>query len=160
MHSLALKMVFSNIRYVVLACGIFTVMFLALIYISEYLFISPYLTLYVPDYGILGFTLIVLVSSLTGLVLSMAIYSTLALKDGKKSAGSGFTGSLIGTAAGTCSCSSVGFAIFSIFGVAGSTATSFLREYEIPLRLLSIAILVVTYFYMARKLGVACSLKN
>ena len=31
----------------------------------------------------------------------MAIYSTLALKDGKKSAGSGFTGSLIGTAAGT-----------------------------------------------------------
>ena len=100
LHSLALKMVFSNIRYVVLACGIFTVMFLALIYISEYLFISPYLTLYVPDYGILGFTLIVLVSSLTGLVLSMAIYSTLALKDGKKSAGSGFTGSLIGTA--TC----------------------------------------------------------
>ena len=80
----------------------------------------------------------------------MAIYSTLALKDGKKSAGSGFTGSLIGTAAGTCSCSSVGFAIFSIFGVAGSTATSFLREYEIPLRLLSIAILVVTYFYMAK----------
>ena len=55
---------------------------------------------------------------------------------------------------------SVGFAIFSIFGVAGSTATSFLREYEIPLRLLSIAILLVTYFYMARKLGVACSLKN
>ena len=81
LHSLALKMVFSNRQYVVLACGIFTVMFLALIYVSEYLFISPYLTLYVPDYGILGFAMIVLVSSLTGLVLSMAVYSTLALKD-------------------------------------------------------------------------------
>ena len=159
MHFLALKTVFSNIRYVIAACVIFTAMFLALIYISEYLFISPYLTLYVPDYGFLGFSLIALVSALTGLVLSMAIYNILSLKAGKKSAGSGFAGSIIGTAAGTCSCSSVGFAIFSIFGVAGSTATSFLREYEIPLRLLSIAILIVTYFYTARKISAECRLK-
>ncbi|MDI1495317.1 MAG: putative membrane protein [Cenarchaeum symbiont of Oopsacas minuta] len=157
LHSLVLAMIFSNVRYVILACGVFTTMFFALNYIAEYLFISPYLVLHVPTYEIVGFFLIVLVASLIGLVISMAIYSIQMLKSKKTSTGSSVTGSVIGIAAGTCSCGPVGFTLFSIFGTIGGTATLFLTNYEIPLRLVSVAILVATYFYMVKTLNRECS---
>jgi len=50
----------------------------------------------------------------------------------------------------------LGFAVISVFGV-GGTATSFLANYEITLRLIYIIILVVTYFYMVRGLFVECN---
>jgi len=78
------------------------------------------------------------------------------LKSSKKKVGSSFIGSIIGASAGACSCGSIGFAVISIFGAVGGAATSFLANYEIPLRLVSIAILVGTYFYMVRGLTAEC----
>ena len=72
---------------------------------------------------------------------------------------SGFIGSIIGASAGACSCGSIGFAVISVFGAVGGAATAFLANYEIPLRLLSIAILVGTYFYMVRGLNTECKIK-
>ena len=81
----------------------------------------------------------------------------LILESSKKKVSSGFIGSIIGASAGACSCGSIGFAVISVFGaVGGAAATSFLANYEIPLRLLSIAILVATYFYMIRGLTREC----
>lgn len=71
---------------------------------------------------------------------------------------SGFIGSIIGASAGACSCGSIGFAVISVFGAVGGAATSFLANYEVPLRLLSIAILVATYFYMVRGLTRECKI--
>ena len=71
---------------------------------------------------------------------------------------SGFIGSIIGASAGACSCGSIGFAVISVFGAVGGAATAFLANYEIPLRLLSIAILVGTYFYMVRGLNTECKI--
>ena len=68
----------------------------------------------------------------------------------------GFIGSMIGASAGACSCGSIGFAVISVFGAVGGAATSFLANYEVPLRLLSIGILIVTYFYMVRGLTAEC----
>ena len=157
-HKLALKLVFSNPKYVGLSIGIFTAMIIPLSYVAEYLFLKPKLTLFVPDYSAFGFVLIVIVSALTGMVLSMGIYRIIMLKSSKKKMSSGFIGSIIGASAGACSCGSVGFAVISVFGAVGGAATSFLTNYEIPLRLLSIGILVVTYFYMVRGLSTECKI--
>ena len=157
-HKLALKTVFSNPKYVGLSIGIFTAMIIPLSYIAEYLFFKPKLTLFVPDYAAFGFVLIIVVSALTGIVLSMGIYRIVMLKSSKKKMSSGFIGSMIGASAGACSCGSIGFAVISVFGAVGGAATSFLANYEIPLRILSIAILVGTYFYMVKGLTAECKI--
>ena len=157
-HKLALKIVFSNPKYVGLSVAIFTAMLIPLSYIAEYLFLKPKVILFVPDYSAFGFILIVIVSALTGLVLSMGIYRIIMLKSSKKKMSSGFIGSMIGASAGACSCGSIGFAVISVFGAVGGAATSFLANYEIPLRLFSIAILVATYFYMIRGLSTECKI--
>ena len=159
-HKLALKLVFTNPKYLGLSTVIFTAMMIPLSYIAEYLFLKPKLTLFVPDYSAFGFMLIVMVSALTGIVLSMGIYRIVMLKSSKKKMGSGFIGSMIGASAGACSCGSIGFAVISVFGAVGGAATSFLANYEIPLRLLSIAILVATYFYMVRGLTSECKIPS
>jgi len=155
-HKLALKTVFSNPKYVGLSIGIFTAMIIPLSYIAEYLFFKPKLTLFVPDYATFGFVLIIVVSALTGIVLSMGIYRIIILKSSKKRMSSGFIGSMIGASAGACSCGSIGFAVISVFGAVGGAATSFLANYEISLRILSIVILVGTYFYMVKGLTAEC----
>lgn len=157
-HKLALKLVFSNPKYIGLSIGIFTTMLVPLSYIAEYLFLKPKLTLFVPDYSAFGFVLIVLVSALTGLVLSMGIYRIVILRSSKKKMSSGFVGTIIGASAGACSCGSIGFAVISTFGAVGGAATAFLANYEIPLRLFSIAILVATYFYMVKGLTAECKI--
>ena len=56
-------------------------------------------------------------------------------------------GSIVGSVAGACSCGPVGFAVISTFGSVGATATAFLTNYETPLRIIAIAILIITFFY-------------
>jgi hypothetical protein len=158
MHKQTLKLVFSNPRYSILGGIIFTGMFLPLSYLAEYLFLKPKIVLFVPDYSAFGFVLIVIVSALTGIVLSMGIYRIQILKSSRRKMSSGFIGSIIGASAGACSCGSIGFAVISVFGAVGGAATAFLANYEIPLRLLSIAILVGTYFYMVRGLNTECKI--
>ena len=158
MHKQTLKLIFSNYLYCILAAAIFVAMFVPLTYIAEYLFIEPFLVLYVADYNALGFILIVAVSGLTGLVISMATYRIKMLKSSKRKMSSGFIGSIIGASAGACSCGSIGFAVISVFGAVGGAATAFLANYEIPLRLLSIVILVATYFYMVKGLNKECKI--
>jgi len=156
LHKQALKLVFSNSKYSVSSVAIFVGMLIPLSYVSEYLFFKPYFIFNVAGYNAFGFFLIVAVSALTGLVISMAAYRILMLKTSKKKVGSGFIGSIIGASAGACSCSSIGFAVISLFGAVGGATTAFLTNYEIPLRLASIAILVATYFYMIRGLSSEC----
>ena len=133
-------------------------MFIPLTFIAEYLFFEPSFILHVAGYNALGLILIVAVSALTGLVISMATYRIKMLKSSKRKMSSGFIGSIIGASAGACSCGSIGFAVISVFGAVGGAATAFLANYETPLRLVSIAILVATYFYMVKGLNKECKI--
>ena len=71
---------------------------------------------------------------------------------------SGLVGSIIGVGAGTC-CGGIGVALISIFGAVGGIATSVLTNFEIPLRVASIAILVFTYFMIVKDLNRECKVK-
>lgn len=151
-------MVFSNVYYVTLAIIIFVGLFLLLAYMSQFLFFEPKFLLYVEESEILNFILIVVVASLSGLVTSLSIYRIRLLGESVKKSGSGFLGTVIGASAGACNCSSIGFAIASTFGTAGGIATAFLAQYEIPLRLASIAILVYAYYLAIKDISGQCKM--
>ncbi|MGB6463124.1 MAG: hypothetical protein WA799_05635 [Nitrosotalea sp.] len=160
MQKQVLRLVFSNVTYVTLAIGIFVGLFLLLTYMSQFLFFEPKFLLYVQESEILDFTLIVTVASLSGLVTSLSIYRIRLLGESVKKSGSGFLGTVIGASAGACSCGSIGFAIASTFGAVGGTATAFLTQYEIPLRLVSIAILVYAYYLAIKGISGQCKIRQ
>lgn len=157
-HELALKIVFSNFRYIVLFVIFFVGLFLPLIYATEYLFFEPYFLFYIAEYEVLNFLSIVVICALTGLVLSMSIYRIRFLQASTKKLRSGILGSIIGAGAGAC-CGGIGIALISIFGAVGGVATSILTNFEIPLRVISIGILVFTYFMIVKDLNRECKIK-
>ena len=137
-----IKLVFSDYRYIILAAAIFVGMLIPLSIISEFIFLEPYLIAHIPSGGEISFSLIVILSALSGLVLTMNVYRINAFRHSpKKKMGGGIFGSLIGAAAGACSCGPIGFAVISTFGAVGGVATAFLSNYEIPIRIAAIAIL-------------------
>ena len=153
------SLVFSKFSYVALATLIAVGLFLPLSIISEYFFVQPFLTWHIPSDRVLGFLLIVAVSVMSGIVLSMNVYRIKALRNDMKKMGGGFVGSIIGASAGACSCSSVGFAVVSTFGTVGGIATSFLTNYEIPLRLVALVILSYTYYTTTKAISSECKIK-
>ncbi len=152
------KLVYSNFKYVILASTIFVSMLIGLLILSEYIFLEPYVVAHLPSGSELGFVLIVILSALSALVIPMNIFRINILKSSKQKMGGGIFGSIIGAASGVCSCGPVGFAIISTFGSVGATATAFLTNYEIPIRIIAIAILAVTYFTTVKSLKVECNL--
>ena len=156
----AAKLVFSNPRYLLTAVIIFTSMLFGLLILSEYVFLDPYLVSHLPSGTEFGFVLIIIISALSALVLPMNIFRIHTLKKSKQKMGSGVFGSIIGAAAGTCSCGPIGFTVISIFGSVGATASAFLTNYEIPIRIFAIGILVLTYFTTVKSLKTECKLDS
>ena len=156
MHKEALKTVYSHKKYLVLSITIFVVLLISLSIVSEFIFLSPSFVFYVPTYAILDFTLIGIIAALSGIVTSLSIYRILTLGNSIRKSGTGFFGSIIGVSTGACSCGSFGFAAVSAFGALGGTATSFLTNYETPLRLISIAILCYAYYASVKNISYQC----
>ena len=154
----AFAIVYSNKKYLYLSCAIFATLLVALSIVSEFIFLSPSVIFYVPAYAFMDFILIVTISALSGIVASFSIYRIRIMRNSLKRSGIGFFGSIIGAGAGACSCGSIGFSIVSIFGTIGGTATSFLTNYETPLRLISIAILCYTYYVSAKDITIKCKI--
>jgi hypothetical protein len=152
------KFVFSNPKYIILTIVIFTSMLVGLLILSEYIFLEPYVVSHIPSGTELGFVLIVIISALSALVLPMNIFRIIILQKSKQKMGGGILGSIVGAAAGACSCGPIGFAVISTFGSVGATATAFLTNYEIPIRIVAIGILTVTYFTTVKSLKTECKL--
>ena len=152
----AIRLVFSNLKYLILSIVIFSTMLVGLLILSEYIFLEPYVVSHIPSGTEFGFVLIVTISALSALVLPMNIFRINILKKSKQKMGGGVFGSIIGAAAGACSCGPIGFAVISTFGSVGATATAFLTNYEIPIRIIAIGILAITYFTTVRSLKIEC----
>jgi len=159
LHKQSLKLVYSNISSWIISASLFSVIFIFMLYAREFLFFEPFFAFQLPMDWILSFVLIIVVSGLIALVTSLAVFQMRVMKGTSKKTGTGMVGSAIGLGAGVCSsCGQIGFAIISTFGVAGATSLSFLTVYEIPIRLLAIAILSGTYFVMIKGITKGCKL--
>ncbi len=158
MYNKAFAIVYSNKKYLYLSCVIFVTLLVSLSLVSEFIFLSPTVVFYVPAYAFADFILILIISAISGIVASFSIYRIRTMKNSLNRSGIGFFGSIIGAGAGACSCGSIGFSTVSLFGSIGGTATSFLTNYETPLRLISIAILCYTYYVSAKDITVKCKI--
>ena len=153
----SLKLVFSNYRYSTISVLVTLGLFLSLSIVSEYLFIEPYVVFSVYPETAFNFSLIVIISILAGMVVGMNIFRVRLVKKVRK-IGSSITGTIIGASAGACSCGPIGFSIITTFGTTGSIASSFLTNYEIPLRLISIAILVLVLLTTLKSVSRECKI--
>ena len=151
------KLVFSNYRYSTISILITLGLFFSLSIVSEYLFIEPYVVFSVYPETAFNFSLIVIISILAGMVVSMNIFRVKLVKKVRK-IGSSITGTVIGASAGACSCGPIGFSIITTFGTTGSIASSFLTNYEIPLRLISITILVLVLLTTLKSISRECKI--
>ena len=150
-----LRIVFANPSYILISLGIFFLLFIPLITISEFLFFEPFLVFSIFSETILSFLLIVILSCLSAIAVSLNIYRGKLIKETKK-LGTSIIGTLFGASAGACSCGPIAFSLITTFGTAGSIATSFVTTYEIPIRLISIGILITVVYVTIRSLSHEC----
>ena len=147
--------VYSNPSYIITAIGIFILLFLPLITISEFLFFEPFVVFSIYPETTLSFSLIIVLSFFSALAVSMNIYRVKLIKETKK-IGSSIIGTILGASAGACSCGPIAFSLITTFGTTGSIASSFLTIYEIPIRLTSIGILGLVIFVTTKSLSREC----
>ena len=153
------KVVFSNFKFLILSLVIFSSMLTILLLISEFIFLEPYFVTHIPSGSELGFILIVMLSGLSALVIPMNLFRIINLKNSKQKMSGSIFGTIVGSAAGACSCGPIGFAVLSTVGSVGATATAFLTNYEIPIRIIAIGILVITYFTTIKSLKSECKVQ-
>ena len=152
-------MVFSSYPYVLVAGIIFVCMFIPLSILSEFLFIEPLFVIHVIEDRVFGFTLLVAISFMSAVVIPMNIYRIRTLQKSTTKIGGSLLGSIIGASAGICSCGPIGFSIISTFGTVAGTATAFLTNYEIPLRLASLGLLCLVYYTTAKSISIECKIQ-
>jgi len=151
--------VFSNYSYVLLAGIIFVSMLIPLSILSEFLFIEPFFVIHVIEDRAFSFTLLVAISFMSAVVIPMNIYRIRTLQKSTTKIGGSLLGSIIGASAGICSCGPIGFSIISTFGTVAGTATAFLTNYEIPLRLASLGLLCLVYYTTAKSISIECEIQ-
>ena len=152
-------MVFSSYPYVLVAGIIFVCMFIPLSILSEFLFIEPFFVIHVIEDRAFSFTLLVAISFMSAVVIPMNIYRIRTLQKSTTKIGGSLLGSIIGASAGICSCGPIGFSIISTFGTVAGTATAFLTNYEIPLRLASLGLLCLVYYTTAKSISIECKIQ-
>ena len=152
-------MVFSSYSYVLLAGIIFVSMLIPLSILSEFLFIEPFFVIHVIEDRAFSFTLLVAISFMSAVVIPMNIYRIRTLQKSTTKIGGSLLGSIIGASAGICSCGPIGFSIISTFGTVAGTATAFLTNYEIPLRLASLGLLCLVYYTTAKSISIECKIQ-
>jgi len=151
--------VFSSYPYVLVAGIIFVCMFIPLSILSEFLFIEPFFVIHVIEDRAFSFTLLVAISFMSAVVIPMNIYRIRTLQKSTTKIGGSLLGSIIGASAGICSCGPIGFSIISTFGTVAVTATAFLTNKEIPLRLVSLGLLCLVYYTTAKSISIECKIQ-
>jgi hypothetical protein len=155
----SIKLVFFHWVYIALAGTIATIFWTVFNVFEQLFFFSPIVVFYLPEDAIIGFILSNITAILLGIVVSMNVYALMHSRDRKLNASSFFSGSSIGVLSSTCaSCSSLGFLLVSVLGGAGITISTFLSNYQTPLRIISITLLLWAYYSVSIKLTSSCKI--
>ena len=158
--SISAKMVFSKKSYVGLAIAVAVAFWIILNALDGLLFFAPVLNFYypIPQDAIAGFIMTNIMACLIGMVTSMNVYLFRNSKAGMNKS-SFFSGSTFSTVSSMCaSCSSVGFYLATTFGAVGVATSSFMSNYQLPIRLLAIGLLIWAYYSAHKRITKSCSL--
>lgn len=154
---LALKIVFTNHLYICIAVAVFATFWIVFNVFDQLLYFYPVVTFYLPDDAVGGFILANITSALMGILVAMNIY---VIRNSRLNLDKSlFSGSALGIATSICAgCSSIGFLAISTFGSFGIVAIDFLTNYQVPLRIISICILLWALYSVQNKVTKPCML--
>jgi hypothetical protein len=155
-----IRVVFSNKFYLALAAMIAVASWIIFNVLDGLLFFEPIVSFYypLPADAVPGFILSNITAALLGVIASMNVY-LFRNSRAKVAKTSFFSGSTLGTVSSMCAgCSSFGFYLATLFGSAGVAASSFMSNYQIPLRLVAIGLLVWAYYSAHKKITGSCLL--
>jgi hypothetical protein len=156
---LSIKIVFINGFYIPVAGAVAAIFWIIFNIFDQLLFFSPVFVFYLPEDALAGFILSNITAILLGIVVSMNIFVLKHSDRSRISLTSFFSGSTISVLSSTCaSCSSLGFLLVSTFGGVGVTASTILSNYQMPLRIVSIALLIWAFYSISIKLTKSCSI--
>lgn len=149
----------NPVLYFGISVTVFSTFWIFFNILDQLLFFSPILYFYIPEDALIGFIITNFSAALLAIVISMNIY---AIRNSRlRLDKSLLSGSVLGIVSSACaSCSSIGFLIISTFGGIGIIATGFLTNYQIPLRLLSIGIMVWALYVVLNRITRNCVLNN
>jgi hypothetical protein len=152
----AFQLVFSKPTYIAIAGFISIVSWIIFNILDELLFFSPVFAFYLPDDAIGSFIISSITAPLLGAVVAMNVY-VFRNSRLKLSRTSFFSGSSISIVSSTCaSCSSFGFFLISTFGSAGILASTIMSNYQIPIRLIALGLLVWALYSVSNRLTKSC----
>ena len=154
---LVFRMVFPNPLYTVIAAAVFITFWIIFNVFDQLLFFSPIVTFYLPDDAITGFVLTNVTSVIMGILVAMNVYT---IRNSKlRFDKSMVSGSILAIASSACaSCSSIGFLIISMFGGFGIITIDLLTNYQTPLRMISIIILLWAVYLVHNKIVKPCAM--
>ena len=152
----AFQLVFSKPTYIAIA-GLISIAFWIIFNIlDELLFFSPVFAFYLPEDAIGSFIISSITAPLLGAVVAMNVY-VFRNSRLKLSRASFFSGSSICIVSSACaSCSSFGFFLISTFGSAGILASTIMSNYQIPIRLIALGLLVWALYSVSNRLTESC----
>ena len=154
---IAFQLVFSKPIYIAIAGFTSTVFWIIFNTLDELLFFSPVFAFYLPEDAIGSFILSSMTAPLLGVVVAMNVYVFFRNTRLKLSRASFFSGSSISIVSSTCaSCSSFGFFLISTFGSAGILASTIMSNYQIPIRLIALGLLVWAFYSVCYRLTKSC----
>jgi hypothetical protein len=156
---LSIKIVFNSWLYIAVAGAVAAIFWIIFNIFDQLLFFSPVFVFYLPQDALAGFILSNITAILLGIVVSMNIYVLKHSDRSRISLTSFFSGSTISVLSSTCtSCSSLGFLLVSTFGGVGVTVSTILSNYQMLLRIVSIALLIWAFYSTSIKLTKSCSI--
>jgi hypothetical protein len=153
---LSFRLVFSNVFYIALTIAIAFTFWIIFNLFEQLIFFWPVWVFYLPEDALPGFVVTNITAILLGTLIGLNIYviRNSRLKITKSSL---FSGTGLGILSSTCvSCSSIGFVLISTFGGLGIVISNFLSTYQLPLRLVSICILLFALYTVHKKITEIC----
>ncbi|MCS4538759.1 MAG: hypothetical protein HYY67_07885 [Thaumarchaeota archaeon] len=148
--------------FAMIALTIATFFGFTLFYFDEFLFLTPYLTFYVPVEKIGNFATDILLSLLTGVVMANSL-NQIRLVSSMKSANSkfGVVGIFGALLSGACPCYYL-LPLLTLTGVAGGmlgVLGIMLYTYQLPMKLASLGLLALMMFSLERSLKASCGIR-
>ncbi|HUK49895.1 MAG TPA: hypothetical protein VLV18_02570 [Terriglobales bacterium] len=138
---------FKDSKYVILTGAIAILYGLVLLTLDQFLFFSPYLTLFVPTEGEVNFILDIALTMLTSIVLTASVRQ-ITLQHQSGGARIGFVGIIAALVAGACPC----YYLVPLLAVAGTVGGALgavgtiLNAFQFPIKAAAILILVAATY--------------
>ena len=126
-------------------------LFLFMTYIDQILFVNPF-AFAVPSSRVTPFTLILGISVMAGLTVPIEIIKIIK-KDFYFQDAKGFLSTFLGISV-SCGCSAgIGLGIVTVLGATGSSLLGFLQQYQTPIRIVSIILLIYSFYFEVKSYG-------